>query len=257
MESYVINTFESFISKIEEGLIKTYSIDKTIEDLNRIISSYNLKFNLNKLNNNTFELTINDFNKIPYLKETINFILDNIINLYGWFPSTIEVINLFGAKNKFSFKRDYLFNPLNNISDIKIVFESKFDLIDKDIPEKLYHLSIQHYEKYVLKFGLITKGKSKLTTHDYDSRIYLCKNPDDCKILINQMNIFYSKEKDSILYSGKNPKKNYSKNTKWVIYEIDTNLAHIKKLYKDPNYINGFYYLENISRESLSVFDKE
>ena len=252
-----IYTFESFINKIEEGLIKTYDIDKTLEDLNRITSQYNLNFNLNKLNNNTFELSISEFNKIPYLKETISFILDNIFNLYGWFPSKLEVVNLFGAKNTFYFKRDYLFNPLNKISDVKITFESKFDLIDKDIPDKLYHLSIQHYKDSILKWGIITKGKSKLTTHDYDSRIYLCKSSNDCKILINQMSIFYANEKDSILYSGKNPNKIYNKNTKWIIYEIDSKLAVIKKLYRDPNYINGYYYLNNIPKESLSIFEIE
>jgi hypothetical protein len=250
-----IYTFESFINKIEEGLIKSYDINKTLEDLNRTISIYNLDFNLNKLNNNTFELSINNFDKIEYRKETINFILDNVFNLYGWFPSKLEVINFFGAKNTFSFNSDYLFNPQNKISDIKITFEAKFDLLDKDIPKKLYHLSIQHYMNSVLKFGLITKGKSKLTTHD--SRVYLCKNSNDCKILINAMIMHYSKEKDSILYSGNNPNKVYNKNTKWIIYEINTELAGIKKLYKDPNYINGYYYLNNIPKESISIFDIE
>ena len=61
-----IYKFESFINKIEEGLIKTYDVDKTLEDLNRIISQYNLSFNLNKLNNNTFELSISEF--YQYLK---------------------------------------------------------------------------------------------------------------------------------------------------------------------------------------------
>jgi hypothetical protein len=252
-----IRTFELFISKIEEGLIKTYDIDKTIEDADRLISSFNLKYKLNKLSNNSFDLFIDDFDRITYLKETINSILDNLFDLYGWFPSTLEVVNLFGSKNKFNFKRDYILNPSNNLSSIKITFESKFDLIDNDIPDKLYHLSIQQYEKSILKFGLLTKGKSKLISHEYDGRIYLCKSIDSCKNLINQMNIFYSKEKDTILYSGKNPKKIYNKNTKWIIYEIDTELADIKKLYKDPNYLNGYYYLENIKKESLSIVDKE
>lgn len=252
-----IFTFESFITKIEEGLIKTYDINKTIQDLNRIVSSYNLKFNLTILNNNSFELFINDYNKIPYLKEIINYILDTTFNLYGWFPSTLEVVNIFGAKNKVIFNRDYLLNPSNNLTDVKITFESKYDILDKNIPKKLYHLSIQHYEDSISKYGLLVKSKSKLTAHDYDGRIYLCKTPNDCKILINPMKVFYSKEKDSILYSGKNPKKNYNKNTKWIIYEIDTSLAGINKIYKDPNYINGYYYLNNINKDSLLIFEKE
>ncbi len=162
---YIIN-FESFITKIEEGLIKTYNIDKTIEDINRILTSYNLKYKLSKLNNNTFDLFIDDFDKISNLKEVINHILDTLIDLYGWFPSTLEVTNLFGAQNKFGFKRDYLLNPSNNLNNIKIVFESKFDLIENNIPDKMYHISIQQYRNNTLNLGLITKGKSKLTSHE-------------------------------------------------------------------------------------------
>ena len=252
-----INYFESFVTKINEGLIKTHDIDKTIEDISKIISSYNLKFTLNKLNNNSFELFIDDFNKIKYLKETIGYILDSLFNLYGWFPSTLEVVNFFGAENKFNFKRDYLLNPSNKISSIKIIFESKFDKIDKDIPDKLYHLSIQEYENDISKIGIVPKSKSKLSSHDYDGRIYLCKSIADCKSLINPMNIFYSKEKDSILYSGNNPKRKYNKNTKWVIYEIDSEKAGINVLYKDPNFLNGYYYLKNIKKNSIKIIDYE
>lgn len=252
-----IYTFESFIGKIEEGLIKTYDIDKTIEDIDRTISSYNLNYKINKINNNTFEIFIDEFNKIPYLKEIIEYLLDKCFNLYGWFPSSLKVTNFFGAKSKFNFEKDYLLNPSNNISDVIITFESKFDKIEDNIPESLYHLSIQQYEKQTLKYGLIPKGKSKLSSHDYDGRIYLCKSIEDCKVLINPMKIFYSKEKDSILYSGKNNKKFYNKNTKWIIYEINTKVANITKLYKDPNYLSGYYYLNNIPIESIKVVDRE
>jgi hypothetical protein len=251
-----IYTFESYINMLNEGLIKTYDIDKTIQDIKNIISTYNLNFNIIKLNN-TFKLHISEYNRIPHLKEIIEYLIDSIFNLYGWFPSTLEIANIFGFTNKIKFNKDYLLNPSNNLTDITITFESKFDKIDKDIPKKLYHLSIQHYENDILKNGLIPKSKSKLTSHDYDGRIYLCKSVNDCKILINPMNIFYSKEKDSIIYSGINPKKMYNKNTKWIIYEVDTELANITKLYKDPNFLHGYYYLGNIKKEAIKLVEKE
>lgn len=252
-----VYSFESFLSKINEGLIKSYNVDKTTEDINRILSSFNLKYSTIILNNNTFEIFIDDFDKIKYLKETIDYILDTIFNLYGWFPSKLEVTNFFGATNIFRFVKDYLLNPSNNLINIKITFESKYDKINTNIPEKLYHLTIQQYEKDINQKGIISKSKSKLSSHDYDGRIYLCKGINDCKNLINPMNIFYSKEKDSILYSGKNINKIYTKNTKWVIYEIDTKLANIETIYLDPNYIRGYYFLGNISKESIKVIDRE
>ena len=153
--------------------------------------------------------------------------------------------------------KDYLLNPSNHLKNIKITFESKFDKIDTNIPKKLYHLSIQQYEKDIQQKGILTKGKSKLSSHDYDSRVYLCKSIDDCKNLINSMILFYSKEKDSILYSGKNKKRIYDKNIKWIIYEIDTEIGNIKRLYQDPNYINGYYYLDNIKKEAIRIIDEE
>ena len=252
-----IYRFDIFINKINEGLIKTYDINKTTEDIDRIISSYNIKHYLKILNNNSFELTINEFNRIPYLKETIEYILDSLFNLYGWFPSKMEITNIFGYTNNLNFTKDYLLNPSNNISDIKIIFESKFDKIENDIPEKMYHLSIQEYEKSTLNHELLPKSKSKVSSHDYTDRIYLCKTLEGCKTLINPMNIFYSKEKDSILYSGNNPNKIYNKNTKWIIYEIDTKLSNINVLYKDPNYIDGYYYLNNIDSVSIKISEKE
>lgn len=69
------------------------------------------------------------------------------------------------------------------------------------------------------------------------------------------MKIFYSKEKDTVLYSGKNNKKIYNKNTDLVIFEIDTKLSKIDVLYKDPNYIGGYYCLTNIPPCSIKIFE--
>lgn len=252
-----VYTFESFINKLNEGLIKSYDVNKTTQDINRIMSSYNLKYSTKILNNNTFEILIDDFDKIKYLKETIEYILNTLFNLYGWFPSKLEATNFFGSTNSFNFKKDYLFNPSNHLISIKIIFESKYDKINTDIPSKLYHLTIQQYEKDINQKGIISKSKSKLSSHDYDGRIYLCKTIDDCINLINPMNIFYSREKDSILYSGRNNNKTYNKNTKWIIYEIDTKTANIETIYQDPNYVAGYYFLGNINKESIKVVDKE
>ena len=252
-----IYSFDLFIDKVNEGLIKTYDIEKTTEVISRILSNLNLNYSLKKLSNNSFEITLYDFNRINHLKESVEYILDTLFNLYGWFPSTLEVETLLGMTASFAFQKDYLLNPSNKIAKVKITFEAKFDKIETDIPPKLYHLTIQHYEKDILAHGLLPKGKSKLTSHDYDGRIYLCKSIDDCKILINRMKIFYEQERDSILYSGKNPKRQYTKITKWLILEIDTNSAGIKVLYKDPNYINGYYCLTNITPESISIIEKQ
>jgi hypothetical protein len=250
-------TFKDYINKINEGLIKTYDIDKTINDSIRTIKIYNIDFDIKKLDNNTFELNINNFDRIKNVDLFLRAIMDKIYNLYGWFPSKMEATNFFGNKKSFKYDENILLRPSNNITNVNITFESKFDKIFKDIPEKLYHLSIQQYENDILNKGILSKSKSKLTNHDYDGRIYLCGEYEYCKSLINQMKLFYVSEKDDIIYNSKNGNKTYNKDTKWVIFEIDSKLSNIDVLYNDPNYIHGFYYLGNIPPVSIKILDKE
>jgi len=44
--------------------------------------------------------------------------------------------------------------------------------------------------------------------------------------------------------------------TKWIIYEIDTNNLSIN-LYKDPNYDNGYYIIDNIPKEKIKIIEEE
>jgi hypothetical protein len=45
-------------------------------------------------------------------------------------------------------------------------------------------------------------------------------------------------------------------NDKWIIYEIDTSGLDIK-LFKDPNYIDGYYIIDNIPSDLIKIIDKE
>ena len=249
-----IYNFENFVYSINEGLIKTYDIDKTIKDTSTLLDSYNIKFDIIK-DDNVFNIEIFEFNKIKL--DVIEILLSSLFNLYGWFPSKMKMENIYGMFNTKKFNKDELYLASKNLLSIKLTFESKFDVLIADIPEKLYHLTIQQYENSILKNGLEPKYKSKLTLHDYDGRIYLCDSLLKCESLIPKMKLFYTEEKFDILYDLKNIKKFYNKNTKYIIFEIDTNKANIDKLYLDPNFTGGFYYLNNVSSEFLKIVEKE
>jgi hypothetical protein len=251
-----IYDFSSFTYHINEGLIKTYDIDKTINDISILLDSYNIKFNIIK-NNNTFIINIGNFNSTINILDIVEVTLSNLFNLYGWFPSNMKMENIYGMFNTKKFNKDELYLSYRNLLSVNITFESKFDVLTVDIPDKLYHLSIQQYEKSILKNGLVPKSKSKLTLHDYDGRIYLCDSLLKCQSLISRMKMFYSEEKFNILYDLNNIKKFYNKDVKWIIFEIDTKSANIDKLFLDPNFLGGFYYLNNITKNSIKVVSKE
>ena len=166
---YIVD-FSSYLNLISEGLIKTYDIDETIFHIKRNFSLHNFNFNVVKNLNNTFYIEIPDFNRLGDAPIVMDLILSNLIDLYGWFPSTMEMENIYGMTNTRKFDKSVIGFARKNISNIKITFESKFDLLT-NIPSKMYHLSIKQYKDDILKNGIFPKSKSKLTRHDYDSRI--------------------------------------------------------------------------------------
>jgi hypothetical protein len=97
-----------------------------------------------------------------------------------------------------------------------------------------------------LKSGLIPKSKSKLTYHP--DRTYVCLHKLGCKALISNMKMFYK----SLLWKNTKNKIDY----RWVIYEIDTKDLDIK-LYLDPNYIGGYYTLDNIPPDKIKIVEYE
>jgi hypothetical protein len=252
---YIVD-FGSFVSLIKEGLIKTYDIDKTIFNIKNTLSINNINFNVGKNPNNTFYIELLDFNKIIELETVLELVFTNIIDLYGWFPSIMELENIYGMKNTKRFNKKELKWVSKNILSAKITFESKFDLLEDNIPKNMYHLSIKQYKNDILKNGIFPKSKSKLSSHEYDDsgRIYLSDSLLSCKSLIPQMKLFYSGEKNNILFDPKNIKRHYNKNTDWILFEIDT--KDVDKLYKDPN-STGYYFLGNIKPDNIKVIEEE
>ena len=44
---------------------------------------------------------------------------------------------------------------------------------------------------------------------------------------------------------------------KFNIWNMIIVLNHLETIYLDPNYIRGYYFLGNISKESIKVIDRE
>jgi hypothetical protein len=234
----------NYLDFIKEGLIVTQPADLVLRKT--FFLPNNLTSNTKHTSSdNVIHFEVLNFNKISNISETFDVIESYFINMMGWFPSLVTITNISGASNTIQYNRDYLIKNMGFLDKIKIQFESKFD-IEVDIPKKLYHLSINEFQKDILKKGISPKSKSKISYHD--NRIYLCKHILGCKALIPNMKMIYYQQKWS------NPKSKI--NDKWVIYEIDTENLDIK-LYTDPNYIGGYYVLSNIPPENIKIIETE
>jgi hypothetical protein len=234
----------NYLDFISEGLIKTQPYNIVLNKVNFLPNNliYNIK---HTKSDNLINFEIFYFNKLSDISKTFDAIESYFINMMGWFPSTMIINSLSGMSNSIQYNRDYLIKNMDFLDKVNIIFESKFD-IETNIPNKLYHLSIQEFEKSILKSGISPKSKSKISYHD--SRIYLCKHILGCKDLIPKMIMIYSQQKWS------NPKSKI--NDKWIICEIDTTGLDMK-LYSDPNYIGGYYTLINIPSKSIKIIERE
>ena len=242
MKYKVIETYSDFI--LNETL-KTIDIDKTIEKIDRELSLMKVNFNIEKLNNKIkFEYFPNKNNKELYDSE-INYIQTLFLDRFGWFPSTMEIINNDDKKYINKYNKNFIKSKYKIVKKITVIFEPKYD-IEENIPERLYHLSIQQYYDNIIKFGLFPKSKSKKSYHL--DRIYICKNVNQCYNLIKFMKNEYH------FYKNLNPKNTI--NDKWIIYEINSKDLDIK-MFKEPNYEGGYYIIDNIHPNRLKIYDKE
>lgn len=236
----MILDFNEYLNKINEGLLKTYNIDFVIDKSLQRLSVLNVKFSINKLENNSIKLTLFNFNKI-LINKIFGLLNKNFTNLFGWYPSYLYLENLSGMKSQMNYDENYLKKVYKYLDKVSIIYESKFDSVIK-LPDKLYHISIQEYENKIRKNGIVPKTKNKISSHG--NRIYVCLTIDDCIDLIEQMDFYFFD-------------KNKNINTKWIIYEINTDNLNLE-LYKDPNYLNkGGYLLGNIPPTNIKTIKKE
>jgi len=232
------NSVKTYSQFILNETLKSHDIDLTINNINRELSLMKINFNINKQYNKII-LTLINSNYILNIKTLLDYMDSLFIDRHGWFPSEMRLKNLSEKSNILAYDEDYIKDNIKYLLEINIIYESKLDiLINK--PDTLYHLSIQEFEKSILKKGLIPKSKSKLSKHL--DRIYLCKKIDDCYKLIPKMKMYYV-SKAMI-------------NSKWIIYKINMKNLDID-MYQDPNYLECGYIIDNISKENIKIIEKE
>lgn len=117
----------------------------------------------------------------------------------------------------------------NKSKPIAIFLEPKYDTKIDPLPNVLYHATLDIYIKRIKNYGLMPKSQNKLSQHP--ERIYLTDN-------IKLANTFGE-------YLKNMHKQDYS------ICEIDTTGLTIN-LYRDINLPEGYYTLNNISKDFIS-----
>jgi len=225
--------YKTFIIRLNEGLIKTIEIDKSIRIIERNLSEMG-SFQIEK-DNNKFSILFYDLKNI----HGFDFIF-SIINNLGWFPSSFKVwksekVNIFIWKNLESF-----ISLVKDCEKVLVYFESSFDLVIQK-PDFAYHTFCYLNLKNIREIGLVPKNLKKITSHP--ERIYLSMG-------IESVIDIGKKIKSRSIYNDYNKYKDIDFGV------IELNLKELDiTCYKDPNYNQGFYILQNIPKEYIKIID--
>jgi hypothetical protein len=211
--------------QIEEGLIRTHSLEDALSVLN-YWCSWNDKIKYDIIDGKKIkatisnQLTLNEYDLFSkYLKNV------------GYFPSHIyDIQKNIGEK----YTESKVVELIKNNIPFILKLEANYDKPTKDQIGILYHITHLRKKDKILKIGLCPKSDEKIAHHP--ARVY-----------------FTFQKEDAYLYA-------YDKRSgisEYVLFEVD--LSKLKdisvQLYKDPNFPKGCYTNDNIPKNCLKIID--
>lgn len=214
--------------KIYEGLILSHPLYKVVSILNKQYLLSNINYQ-----KNTFNLNLDFDVNLNYSIIQLNKLI-TLTNNLGWYPASISSKNNESFINKIFDINNFKEFIIKEFLNINFSFEAKYDILEENYPNILYHVCETKHLNKILKYGLIPKSRSKKSFHP--DRVYLVKNLDNAYKLAEIFN-------------------KMSLNKEWVILEINIEtIRDYLKLFRDPNYLeNGVYTLNNITPYCISL----
>jgi hypothetical protein len=225
--------YNEFVRQIKEGLILTHNIYDYKSSLDIEMHSMGIKYSLKIHSKFKYDLELFNVNNIK------NEYLDNVINinvnLFGYYPTYIWIVNKNGLKNDFKYDEKYL---NNKYTYIKIRFEAKYDdglyKNSLEVPEIAYHMTPQKNKERILKTGLYPKRFSRKSNHP--ERIYMFYHLNNYESLLKML-------KTTDMLNGEQ--------YEYMLLEVKLNNNNI--IHTDPNYSDGFFTYDNIPHVNIKI----
>ena len=150
--------FETFVNQLDEGLIKTYPIDKVVSYVQRKLNLTDKDISINK-DYKSYSIAVK-----KYLDQNIIDEVDKILSMGGYFCS-FEYNNVLYYFKKFE---DNIFDKLKKENKIKY----------------FYHITPSKNDTKIQRIGLIPVNKNN--EYNYPERIYLLSDEN----LTNKISFF-------------------------------------------------------------------
>jgi len=221
-------------NKLYEGLIMSHESFRVIRILNKKYKYLNSK--VMHLHKDNIKIHISHFNKKinkSFLADIDNFI--HLTDTLGWFISNIQFTNISGTHSiPFDFAElTDMYND-NDIFDLNIFLEAKFNLKPRKLPKLLYHIAPTENRNSIMKHGLKPKSNNKM--FGYPERLYFFT---DIKMLDYQIKNF----------------KNVNEVEQYDVFEIGGGLVSQLRFLIDPKLKGAVYTLEPISKYDIKLID--
>lgn len=227
-------------NELYEGLIFSYSLDKTMASIYAFLSQYgNVKFNPDNMRN---LIVVECDHSIVKVLPSVMQSLERTINTCGWFIAMVNVIT-FTDPHPYTFKtiKD-VFNHrdiINRTEKIGFLLEAKYGV---EVSEKekqqitaLYHATPSKNVPRILHHGLTPRSQSKIAKHP--ERIYLAIDRDDAEDFAEMS-------------------KEVKPEGEFTILKIDRGAISKIRLFNDPAFVGALYTLSSIAPQYISVDEK-
>jgi hypothetical protein len=217
---------EEFSINLSEGLIKSVKLEIAFNLLSKNFKDYIIS----NIENSKISIEISEYDEKQFS------LLLSYLNSLGYFI-TRESVHLQNGRTLLSkeFDASLITNNLNDISSIVLYIEPKYDIKIERVPKVLYHATPNRNSDKILQTGLTPKSRSKLAFHP--ERVYLTDTVENAKDISKKLSAITGEKG-------------------WSILKIET--QHIPpyfKLYKDPNYTNGYYSVNNIPPSAITKLE--
>lgn len=222
-------TFENLLL-LNEGLITTYSADKTIEYVQKALKGIPLLIRKTETNNGPCIIAT-----IPTIGSNFNIIC-NLMNACGWFLGHPK----YNSENY----------PKNVLATLQ--FEPKFQPQSRDVlgNEKfLLHITQAKNVPKIKRIGLVPSSKNQM--FNYPDRIYLIKGGVHMSKIIGLAGMLCYVNKNEDYKNGIAIKEDYS------VLKIDVaKIPEKTKFAIDPNFADGVYTTDNIPPSAIVSEEK-
>lgn len=250
-EINIFKLFEAYnynLKLIEEGLIKTHDINKSLDVLLNYVTDKDISIINSEIHKNRII--------IEYGSMSLSFFLQNLtlITNLGYFITKVRVsINEYKYTYSWNnFKEILDENLFKKLTKIELRLEAVFDNVIEINTNKIYHVTYNYLVDKILKIGLIPKSNNVMQYHP--DRLYLVQSIEDAQTYINSKNNYF------IFYPDKDKKINIKQQEynlsqlEYTILEIDITNLNLK-FYQDTNYNKGFYTLNTIPPTNIKIYN--